>query len=48
MTRDELLIYEKECGTESAINLLLLGGCDHYEGNYDSMMQELEERIEEA
>ena len=48
MTRDELLIYEKACGTESAINLLLLGGSDHYAGDYDQTMAELEARREEA
>ena len=43
MTRAELNEYWREFGTESAINLLLLGGPDAFEGDYDQMMQELEE-----
>lgn len=45
MTRAELNEYWRKCGTESAINLLLLGGPDAFEGDYDKMMQELEENF---
>ena len=45
MNRKELLDYEKVCGTESAINLLLLTPPDRFEDDYDETMKELEERL---
>ena len=43
MTRVELNEYWEKHGTEAAINLLLIGGPDAFEGDYDKTMQELEE-----
>lgn len=43
MTKAELNEYWVKCGTEAAINMLLLVGPDKFDGDYDKTMRELEE-----
>lgn len=47
LTVTDLAAYEKKCGTESAIGLLLLVGPDRFEADYDIALGMLEERREE-
>lgn len=42
ITRKEVLEYMREQGQESAYNLLLLGGPDFYDGDYDEYNELLE------
>ena len=44
LTKKMLYEYEKECGAECAINLLLLCPPDQFKGNYDEVMEELQNR----
>lgn len=46
LTVTDLAAYEKKCGTESAIGLLLLTGPDRFDGDYDKTLAMLEEREE--
>lgn len=41
MTEDELMEYERECGTKSAIDLLHVCPPDKYEGDYEKTMKML-------
>lgn len=43
MTRNDLLDYKHDCGTQAAADLLLLIGPDHFDGDYEAMEEELSE-----
>lgn len=43
MTRNDLLDYKHDCGTQAAADLLLLIGPDHFDGDYEAMKEELSE-----
>lgn len=46
MSREEILDYAKDCGYEAAANLLLLGGPDAYDGDYDDY-KDLEQKLDD-
>jgi len=45
MTTQELMEYKDYCGAESAYNLLLLGGPDYFDGDYDKILDKLEKEM---
>ncbi len=50
MTKDDILEYAKDCGAESAANIMLLIGYSGFKGSiaeYDALYDELEARANE-